>query len=373
MGWKTAQPVALRVAATSENHAPAGGLTMQRQGNTGIINAGIIGAGIMGRSHAASLASDPRTRLVGVASLPLAGAQALASDFDVPFAAEDYRDLLARDDIDFVTIATPDHLHAKICASAARAGKAFVVEKPLTTSLAEADELIAVVRASGVTAMTCFNHRWIPAYARAHEEIAAGKVGTPVLAYARKNDRIFVPTKMLSWAAATTPAWFLSCHDIDLVTWFMGCQAETVYATEVAGVLAARGIDTPDAIQAQVRYQGGKVATFEACWIYPDTYPSMTDSFIELVGTEGMMHLKRDSEQIELATSDAFDYPRTSIGAAIHGVQRGAVSDSLFHFVSCLLNDEAPLVSLESSRHVTAILDALHRSIASGSPEAVDR
>ncbi|HTV70877.1 MAG TPA: Gfo/Idh/MocA family oxidoreductase [Rhizobiaceae bacterium] len=337
------------------------------------LGVGIIGAGIMGRSHAASFGSDRRTRLVGVASLPAAGAKELAQAYEAPFHCEDYRELLARPDIDLVTIATPDHMHRDICTAAAAAGKHFMVEKPLTTNLAEADALIAAVEASGVKAMTCFNHRWIPAYARAHQEIAAGHVGKPVLAYARKNDRIHVPTKMLSWAAATTPAWFLSCHDVDLVTWFFGPEAKAseVYATAVWGVLRGRGIETPDAIQAQVRFSGGQLATFEACWIYPDTYPSMTDSFIEIVGEKGMMHLKRDSEQIELATEAAFEYPRTSIGAMIHGVQRGAVSEALQHVVTCVLEDKEPLVTLESSRHVTAILDALHRSLESGVGEKV--
>src|SRR5690606_37886517 len=107
----------------------------------------------------------------------LDSAQALAEQYDAPFYCEDYRELLARPDIDFVTIATPDHLHRDICAAAAQAGKHFMVEKPLTTSLAEADELIARVEQSGVKAMTCFNHRWIPAYARAYQEIEAGNIG----------------------------------------------------------------------------------------------------------------------------------------------------------------------------------------------------
>lgn len=337
------------------------------------LRVGIIGAGIMGRNHALSLRSDPRAELVGVASVPKEAAASFAAEFGASFHCEDYRELLARPDIDFVTIATPDHLHRDICAAAAQAGKHFMVEKPLTTSLSEADELISVVKASGVKAMTCFNHRWIPPYARAHQEIAAGNIGKPVLAYARKNDRIYVPTKMLTWASSTTPSWFLSCHDIDLVTWFFGPEAVAteVYATAVWGVLRARGIETPDAVQAQVRFSGGQLATFEACWIYPDSYPSMTDSFIEVVGEAGMMHLKRDSDQLELATNEGFEYPRHSIGQMIHGEQRGAVTDALRHMVSCILEDREPLVTLESSRHVTAILDALHRSLESGVGEAV--
>ena len=343
-------------------------MATKRNGTIGI---GIIGAGIMGRAHALALASDPRARLVGVASLPLAAAQELCTAHGGEFATDDYHALLARPDIDLVTIATPDHLHREICSAAAKAGKHFMVEKPLTTDLAEADALIAAVRKSGVVAMTCFNHRWIAAYARARQEIEQGRIGRPMLAYARKNDRISVPTEMLSWASATTSAWFLSSHDIDLVNWFFDGTASEVYATAVWGVLRARGIETPDAIQAQVRYDGGRVATFESCWIYPNSYPSVTDSFIEIVGERGMMHLKRDSEQVELAHESGFDYPRTSTGAMIHGIQRGAVAFALHHVVSCVIDRTAPLVSLENSRHVIAVLDALHRSIASGRAEKV--
>jgi predicted dehydrogenase len=336
-----------------------------------VVTAAVIGAGIMGSGHAAVLAQNRQVRLAAVASLPLAAAQEVA-DRHGATATDDYRKILDDPRIDLVTIATPDHLHAEICAAAASAGKHFLVEKPLTTSLVEADRVVAQVRGAGIKAMTCFNHRWIPSYAQARAEIEAGRIGSPRLAYARKNDRIYVPTQMLSWAGSTTSAWFLSSHDIDLVTWFMGAKATSVHATAVNGVLASRGIDTPDAITAQVRYAGGGVATFESCWIYPDTYPTMTDSFIEVVGTDGVINLERKSEQIEIATADSYQYPRLAIMPTIHGRQRGAMADAINHFVDCVIDDAEPLVAMESSRHVIAILDALHRSLDSGASEPVE-
>jgi len=331
------------------------------------IGVAVIGAGIMGRAHAGAIAADPRSRLVGCASVPVEGARELAAIYGAPLATDDYRDLLARPEVDLVVIATPDHLHSEIAIATAQAGKAMLIEKPLATSLADADRVLDAIDRAGVTAMTSFNHRWIPSYARAREEIAAGAIGLPRMAYARKNDRIYVPTTMLSWASSTSPAWFLSSHDIDLVCWFFGDDPATeVYATAVRGVLRWRGIDTEDAIQAQVRFVSGAVATFESCWIYPDTFPSMTDSFIEVVGEEGMVHLDRKDDQLEIASTRGFDYPRTSIMPILHGVQHGALAAMMSHVIGCVANGTKPLVTLRSSRHVTAILDAIHRSLADG-------
>lgn len=270
-----------------------------------------------------------------------------------------------------VCVATPDHFHTDVMIAAAQAGKHVLVEKPLTTSLADADRAIAAIREADVTAMTLFNHRWVPAYAHAREQMASGQLGSPAVGYARKNDRIFVPTEMLRWASATTPAWFLSSHDIDLMCWFFDDQADEVYATAVSQVLRGRGIDTPDAIQAQVRFRGGAVATFEACWTYPDTFPTMTDSFVEVIGSAGVMHLDRKTEQIEVATSQGFEYPRTALNMPVHGHRVGAVPNAIGHFVDCVRDGRQPLVTLESSRHVTAILEAIHRSIETRQPERV--
>jgi predicted dehydrogenase len=334
-----------------------------------VIGVGLVGAGIMGEGHAAAVVQDPRARLVGVASLE--GAAELAGRFRAEVATRDYRDLLARKDVHLLIVATPDHVHYEICKAAMEAGKHVLVEKPLTVDLGEADRLIETAARTGRKLMTCFSHRWIPPYWAAHESVAAGRIGRPVMAYARKNDRIFVPTKMLGWAAGTTPAWFLSSHDIDLVNWYMGDRATEVYATAVRGVLERRGIDTPDAIQAQVRYARGGVATFEACWIYPDTFPTMTDSFIEVIGEAGVIHLERKDEQLQIATEAAYEWPRTLVKPTIAGRQVGALTEIVHHMIACVRDDLAPLVTLESSREVTAILDAIHRSTASRRPEAV--
>ncbi len=183
------------------------------------------------------------------------------------------------------------------------------------------------------------------------------EAGSPILAYARKNDHIFVPTKLIRWADRTTPSWFLSSHDIDLVCWFFDSPPVEVIANAVNKVLVSKGINTPDAIQAQVRFENGALATFEACWIYPDSFPTMVDSFIQVVTSDQVIHLDRKIEQIEVASLQRHDYPRNLLAYDYEfGEVHGAVPQSINHFVRCVLEDKEPLVTLESSLTVTRIL-----------------
>lgn len=335
------------------------------------VRVGVVGTGTMGAAYAADFADHPGAEIAGVTSRTGDSARKVAERLGCRVFA-DAAELIADPGVDAVVVATPDDLHAEIAVAAARAGKAVLVEKPLTTSATDARAVVEAVRDAGVVATALFNHRWVPAYAQAHERIRAGDLGDPVVAYARKNDRIFVPTKMISWADRTSPAWFLSSHDIDLVTWMFGDTPVEVFATAVHGKLRGLGIDTPDALQAQVRFAGGAVATFESCWVYPDTFPTMVDSFVEVVGTDGVIHLDRKTEQIEIATEREFSYPRNLLQRRVHGVSAGAVRDCLWHFVDCVANNTEPLVTIESAATTTAVLEALHLSAATGAPRPVE-
>ncbi len=340
------------------------------------LRVGVIGAGIMGRGNATVLASHPQVAISAVCSRTRAHAEELADDLarDSPATGrprvfDDYRQLLNSGSVDAVAITTPDHLHADVMIAAAEHGIDVLVEKPFTTDEAAADRAVAALRQAGVVAMCLFNHRWVPAYAQAKEQMAA--LGAPVVGYARKNDTIYVPTEMISWADRTTCAWFLSSHDIDLLTWLFDDEIAEVFATARHGKLRALGIDTPDAVQIQARFRGGALATFESAWIYPNTFPTTVDSYVTVVGEGGVIQLDRQKENIVLATREAYSYPRNMLMRTVHGVPAGAYRDAIFHFVDCAITRTEPLISIESSRHVSAVLAAAHESIASGQPVSV--
>ena len=335
-----------------------------------MLRVGIIGAGIMARGHAEVLSAHPDAVVTAIASRTRSSAERLAASLaGAPTVFEDAQALIDSGEVDAVSITTPDHRHAEMMVAAAKAGRHILVEKPFTTDVAGADAAAAAIKEHAVTAMCLFNHRWVPAYAQAKQQMP--ELGAPVVAYARKDDTIFVPTEMISWAADTTCAWFLSSHDIDLLSWLLDDHITRVFATARSGKLRDLGIDTPDAIQIQASFSRGAIATFESAWIYPNTFPTTVDSYVTVAGERGVIQLDRQKEGITIATEQAYRYPRNMLQRTMHGRPAGAYHDAIDHFVECARTGRPPLVSVASARQVTAVLAAAHESIASGRPVEV--
>jgi predicted dehydrogenase len=242
----------------------------------------------------------------------------------------------------------------------------------MATTQEDAEAICRTVEKTGRRFQVDFNHRWLAPYHKVKSMIDAGQLGEPVIGYARKNNPIFVPTSMLaSWAKESSPAWFMSSHDIDLMLWWFGAKPVEVYARGVKRVLKARGMDTWDGIQSMVTFNGGQFATFEAAWIYPNSSPYMPDSFMEVIGTQGTTHIDRQAEAIDALLDEKFTCPRTFLNYQVFDEWVGAMPSSMRSFVNACRTGTDTVVNAREGLKSTAILDAIHRSLASGRPEAI--
>ncbi len=344
-------------------------MTQYRRENTGMksevpVRIGLIGLGVMGELYARIYAAHPLASLVAVSSRR----PSKIAEYEGRFGAKgylDYREMIDREQLDAVIIATPDDTHFEPAKKALLAGRHVLIEKPLTTTVAEADELVRLAAKNRLKIQVTFNHRWLSSYHQAKKSVANGEIGVPLSGFARKNDTIYVPTEMISWAGKTTPAWFLSSHDIDLIRWIFASEPVEARAWGRQEVLKARGIPTYDLIHAQVRFANGAIATFESGWIYPNTFPTIVDSFVEIIGTDGHIHLDRKRESMELSTPKAFTYPKNFITQEIFGRLRGAFPACLEDFLYAIIQDTEPHVSGYDGRQVTATLEAIHQSLVS--------
>jgi predicted dehydrogenase len=191
---------------------------------------GIIGSGFMGRTYAETLTKFcERVRLVGVTG----GSRAaeLAKDYDVT-RFDSVEAMLDRDDVGVVFVATPHHLHAEQALAAAKAGKHVLIEKPMATSVADCDAILAACEAHGVRHTICFGQRTRKCNIRAKQLIDEGAIGKPLQ---------FCETQLVPTGMAGLPSWQAdrenlgtlfghAIHNFDRIRWFSGSEIKTVYA-----------------------------------------------------------------------------------------------------------------------------------------------
>ena len=114
---------------------------------------GVIGAGHAGRKHLMAIHDHPQTRVVGVAVARPSQqrAAALRAKFGAEFVTEDYRRLLARDDVEIICISSPNRFHAQQSLDALAAGKHVLCEKPMVTSIEDARRVVAASQSASTS------------------------------------------------------------------------------------------------------------------------------------------------------------------------------------------------------------------------------
>lgn len=169
-----------------EAHAADADMVINRKkfGTNDTINIGVIGPGgskgghRMGLGDAHAAASKPGVKIVAVCDVDDQHCEEAAAAFGADCAKyRDFRDLLARKDIDAVIIGTPDHWHAYICIAAMRAGKDVYCEKPLTLTIDEGKKLVKAWRQTGAIFQTGSQQRSDGKFRLACELVRNGRIG----------------------------------------------------------------------------------------------------------------------------------------------------------------------------------------------------
>ncbi|MCD6359844.1 MAG: Gfo/Idh/MocA family oxidoreductase [Armatimonadetes bacterium] len=331
----------------------------------GTLRYGVIGVGLQGEGHVKVVSMLPNTELTAVCDINEEQARAIGLKYGARHAVTDYRELLAMDEIDAVSIALPDHLHREVSLAALEAGKHVLLEKPMATSVEDAQAIYDAQQASGLKLMVNWSNRWMPMFAKTKEALDAGELGDPLYIYARLSNTTYVPTQMLSWAANTRLPFWLICHRYDIARWFTGSEAKKITAVSRSVVLNEMGIDTPDFYQATVEFENGVVGNFESCWVLPESLPYLVDSKFQLICTKGYVNVDPNPPVHPVATDERYRL-EGFISGDVMGEPRGFVRAAITHWVNCCLRDEEPLITAEDGLHSTKALAAMVEAAETG-------
>jgi predicted dehydrogenase len=329
----------------------------------------VVGTGLLGARHARAWAEQPETRLVAVMDLREDRARPVAEKYGARWTL-DLAGILSDPEVEAVSIATPDHLHCEAVVACLEAGKDVLVEKPLATNLAEAERMVAVSRRTGRLLQVNFSQRFVPEFSFIKETIARGEIGKPVMIQSLKHDTIYVPTGMIpGWVSATSPVYFMTSHDLDLIRWYLGAEPVSVVAHEVRTKLQSAGVETHDGLQALVTFGDGTQAQFHTSWIHPNTFPSVSDGYLEIIGTEGVLTYRSRSREVELYTNKSAQTVKFTGPATANEVQGklvGAFVDSFRLFIKSVQERTLPMTAAADSLKAVACQIAILESARQG-------
>jgi len=338
------------------------------------LNVAVIGSGIWGNHHARVFSTLPDTRLVAVCDLDEERARTMAHAHNVPHALTDHRRLLDIDGIDAVSIATPDFTHAQLIIDALAAGKHVLSEKPLATTVEEAEAIRDASAASGLKLMVDFHNRVNPAVAAAQEEVAEGAIGRAIHASGRLSNSVFVPLEMLAWADRSSALWFLGSHLVDALRFILDDDVTQVFAMKREGYLKSRGVDTADVHLSMLEFSNGTIAIIENSWVLSSGNPQIFDLEVGIVGENGQIQLNPSHNgAYRRMTGQGMKY-RDLFGVTPAGAPRigGFVHEAIARFVDAVRSGAPLLATAEDGLRATRILAGIEESARTGQPVGID-
>ncbi len=386
--------------------------------DSGELRVGMVGYAFMGAAHSQAWRIVNRVfdlpmhaRMVAVAGRDAAKVSAAAGQLGWHEAMTDWRELIARDDIDVVDICTPGDSHAEIAIAALAAGKHVLCEKPLANTVAEAQAMVeaaAAARAKGIRAMCGYNYRRVPAVALMADLVAAGRIGR--IRHVRAvylQDWIVDPQFPLVWRlqrerAGSGALGDIGAHIVDL-TQFVTRQfitgvssmtetfvTERPLPAEASGLSASVGngggstgtglVTVDDAALFLARLSGGAVATYEATRFATGRKNALR---VEINGSQGSL-------AFDLERLNELEFYDATQPSAEQGFRRILVTESAHPYLSAwwppghiigyehsfthqmrdlidaIANDRDPHPNFDDALRVQYVLEAVERSAKSG-------
>jgi len=339
------------------------------------LRAGVVGTG-MGRYHMEGYANNPKVDLVAVCDLNEPEAKEMAERFGAKEVYTDWEKMVARD-LDIISVATPNYLHAPITIAALESGKNVLCEKPMAARLPEAEAMVRAAERTGRTLLIDMTIRYYPTSRLLRQHTEKGTFGDVYWAEAKLIRRRGVPRlDMDSSGTMGRGEWFvrdhlagggaimdIGVHALDLVWWTLGAPKPPAVRAMTFERLrkeeaAKRGVtlDVDHHASALVTFESGAGVFFEVTWDanQPDSWD------LHLFGDKAgatlsppdlTLHQLKDSKPVDTKPQAPAEL---NVSAYDHAVE-------------CTLNPATPRISEgKECIWVARMLDAVQRSSRCG-------
>jgi predicted dehydrogenase len=213
--------------------------------NEKIIGIGIVGAGFARTTQIPGFRNCKGARIVAITSRHRERAESVAAEFGIEHVAEDWRELVKREDIDLVSVVTPPATHLEITLAALAHGKAVLCEKPMAMNAAEAKRMVDAAHEAGVLALIDHELRFLSSRRKMRAMLHSGAIGTVRHCnYVFRSDYRGVLGNWDWWSDVNMGGGTLGAigsHAVDSFRWLLDTEV-----SEVCGVLSTHVSERPD-------------------------------------------------------------------------------------------------------------------------------
>lgn len=336
------------------------------------IGVAVVGTGWCGGIRAEALAKNPLVKSLHIAETRPERLAEVAKSTAAVTATADYRDLLKIAEIEAVYIsATPETTHYPMARDFLSAGKHVFLEKPIALELSEADDLIAIARKKNLKFTIGYSQRFNPKFAYVRKAIREGSIGRPVSALVSRHITRSLGKK-ISGRVKLSPAAMESTHDLDFLLWCLEpSKPVRVYSQNNYGVMKeSSGQEIPDTQWITVTMDNGLSFVVGGGWNLPPGYPNFSTTWIEMVGTEGVIMVDDSHRDVVLNTMNkGMVLPMSTMpGEGVDHTYAGPMAAETIHFLEAVACDCEVLVTPEHARMVMEVYIAADLSAERNEP-----
>jgi len=378
------------------------------------INIGICGFGFMGRTHAFAVSSLPffygseknplpfSASIKGTLNTSYEKSRSVAEEFSFEKAYSSFEEMLNDGEVDVIDICTPNIFHYDMIKAALKKGKHIYCEKPLCEDYVRAKEVAELARASGCVCSIVFNNRHLAAVRRAKQMIDEGLIGKVIsFNFEYLHDSCTFPGKAIGWKQDAMICgnggvlFDLGSHIIDLAVMLCGrisslsAKSQIAFPTHLDKNGREWMTNAGEAFYMIAETEGGATGTLTASKIAKGTSDGLN---FEIYGTKGALRFSlMEPGRLQYFNGDApsepiggtsgftviecggrspspggiFPSPKAPVGWLMGHIA------SMYNFLECVNNETQCTPSFDDGAYVSAVMDAVLKSVESGKQECV--
>lgn len=310
-----------------------------------------------GYSYAAAVQASPNAELVVIADDDVERGKDAAARYSVSWEA-DYRETVSQAGVDAVIICSENSRHKEMTVAAAEAGKHVLCEKPLSTNLADAREMIDACARNNVQLQTAFPVRFHAAVVALRDAVRSGQIGTPLAIAARNPGRCphswFVDRELAGGGAVIDH----TVHVVDVLRWMFGAEV-----TEVFAEIDTRMYDIPvdDTGLLMLRLSNGLPVSLDTSWSRPTSWPVWGGVMIDVVGEDGVASLDAFRDNLHMSRDEGPGYSYV-------GVEHSGDPEMVASFIDAVQNGTNVEVNGVDGLRAVEVALAAYESAKSGVP-----